>query len=77
MATTIDAAGRIVIPKAMREQIGLVPGPVNVHVEGARVVIEPLTHDGFVQEGSLWVIPASGERVTDEMVRALLDEGRR
>lgn len=76
METTIDAAGRIVVPKGLREQVGLAAGPVEVHVEGNRIVIEPLVDDRFVERGGLMVVPASGETVTDDQVRALLESGR-
>lgn len=42
MTTTIDAAGRIVVPKAMREQAGLSPGTrVEVRCHDGVVEIEP------------------------------------
>jgi len=76
MQTTIDAAGRIVIPKALRAQIGMVPGPVRVDVDGACIRIEPIAEGGLVERDGLWVIPASGEPLTDDAVRLLLEEGR-
>lgn len=40
--TTIDAAGRLVIPKALRQAAGLQPGvPLEVRVREGRVEIEP------------------------------------
>lgn len=39
---TIDAAGRLVIPKAIRERAGLVPGvPLQVRFREGRIEIEP------------------------------------
>ncbi|MDR1512178.1 MAG: AbrB/MazE/SpoVT family DNA-binding domain-containing protein [Propionibacteriaceae bacterium] len=35
MLTIIDSAGRLVVPKAMREQAGIAPGPVEVTVDRA------------------------------------------
>lgn len=40
MRTTIDKAGRIVVPKEIREQVGLVPGPVDIHIVGNAIQIE-------------------------------------
>lgn len=77
MRTTIDTAGRIVIPKGMREEIGMIPGEVEIYVDGARIVIEPIVDDTFVEEGGLMVIPATGQTLTTQEVLALIDKGRR
>lgn len=77
MRTTIDGAGRIVIPQRLREQVGLEPGPVEVVVDGAGVRIEPVVDDELVEVQGRLVIPASGEAVTAESVTALRDADRR
>jgi AbrB family looped-hinge helix DNA binding protein len=42
MRTTIDRAGRIVIPKTMRDEAGLTPGAeVDVELRDGRIEIEP------------------------------------
>jgi AbrB family looped-hinge helix DNA binding protein len=42
MKTTIDSAGRVVIPKKIRQQAGLEPGTVlDVRLHDGRVEIEP------------------------------------
>ena len=42
MKTTIDAAGRLVIPKDIRQQAGLRAGmPLDVRVREGRIEIEP------------------------------------
>ena len=42
MKTTIDAAGRLVIPKDIRQQAGLRPGmPLDVRLREGRIEIEP------------------------------------
>ena len=76
MRTTIDTVGRIVVPKNLRDAVGMTAGPVDVHVEGTRIVIEPIADDTLIDRGGLRVIPASGQVLTDDMVRDLLDEGR-
>lgn len=39
---TVDAKGRIVLPKDLRERLGLDPGTeVDVHEEDGRAVVEP------------------------------------
>jgi AbrB family looped-hinge helix DNA binding protein len=77
MKTTIDAAGRIVVPKALRDQVGLIPGQVDIAVVGSRIVIEPTSEESLVEEDGLLVIPSAGERVTDDDVRDLMESGRR
>lgn len=77
MQTTIDSAGRLVVPKGLRDEIGLRPGPVEVRVEGTRIVIEPPHGDSLVERDGLLVIPASGAEVSDATVRDLLEQGRR
>lgn len=77
MRTTIDRVGRIVVPKSLRDEIGLAVGPVDVYVEGTRIVVEPIPAEGFVERDGMTLIPASGESVNGDMVRDLLDQGRR
>jgi AbrB family looped-hinge helix DNA binding protein len=71
MRATIDQAGRLVIPKALRDALGLVPGEVEVSADGAGLHIEPLADDLLDDEDGLLVIPASDVTVNDELVRTL------
>lgn len=42
MRTTIDSAGRVVVPKALRQAIGLEPGSeIELHASDGRIEIEP------------------------------------
>lgn len=44
MRTTIDAAGRVVVPKPLREELALRAGQeVEVSVRDGRIEIEPIT----------------------------------
>lgn len=54
---TMDSAGRIVLPKAVRERAQLSPGiPLEVQVVDGRVVIEPASARIVVEDrGGLWV----------------------
>jgi len=70
MKTTIDKAGRLVIPRGIRAHIGLLEGgEVDVEVHGAAIVIEPVTGDDLAREGPFVVIPKSGAPISDADVR--------
>jgi AbrB family looped-hinge helix DNA binding protein len=77
MRATIDKAGRLVIPKRLRDDLGLRPGEVDVRADGAGLRVEPLTGDSLQERDGRLVIPAAGAEVDDELVRALRDAGRR
>ncbi len=77
MRTTIDKAGRVVIPKPLRDRLGLGPGAVEVVADGTGIRIEPLAGEALEPRGERLVIRASGSPVDDEMVRALRDADRR
>lgn len=81
MRTTIDAAGRVVIPKALRERLGLLGGrAVDVREREGRLEIEPApTPMKLVRRGRLRVaVPArSLPALTDEIVRDTVDQLRR
>lgn len=79
MQTTIDRSGRLVIPKSLREEIGLEAGDVEVVVDGAALRIAPITSDGVVERDGVVIIPAVGDgaMITDEDVQRLRDADRR
>lgn len=77
MKTTIDRAGRLVIPRTLRERVGLAGGgEVEVEIDGAAIRIEPVGGTGLREEGTLLVIPASGTPLTAAAVQGLLDADR-
>ena len=77
MRSTIDKAGRLVIPKTLRDSLGLVPGEVEVTADGAGLRIEPLADDRLEDEDGLLVIPAADATVSDDLVRMLRDANQR
>lgn len=77
MRTTIDKAGRIVIPRALRERVGLVAGEVEVVQDGAGIRIEPVAAGTLVEEAGRLVIAPSGGAVSDDDVRKLRDAEQR
>jgi AbrB family looped-hinge helix DNA binding protein len=77
MHTTIDSAGRVVIPKAIRDRLGLVPGEVEVVIDGADLRIRPITDDAVVADDGWLVVRTAGATLTDDDVRALRDADQR
>ena len=72
MEATIDSAGRVVIPKRLRDEVGIAPGPCEVVRDGAGIRIEPLAHSELEQVDGRLVIPASSEpMIGDDAVREL------
>jgi AbrB family looped-hinge helix DNA binding protein len=77
MRATIDRAGRLVIPRPLRDRIGLAHGgEVELELDGAAVRIEPVSGTELKAVGSLLVIPASGRPVTCAAVQELVDADR-
>jgi AbrB family looped-hinge helix DNA binding protein len=77
MRTTIDKAGRVVIPRALRDKIGLRAGEVEIVADGAGIRIEPVVGEGLTEVRGRLVIPAAGVSIDDELVRDLRDADRR
>jgi AbrB family looped-hinge helix DNA binding protein len=82
MRTTIDKAGRIVVPKAMREELGLAGGQeVEITAADGEIVISPVSVPKrlVIAEDGRPVIVADGPMppLTDEIVRATLEAIRR
>ena len=77
MRSTIDKSGRLVVPKVLRDRIGLRAGVIDLTVDGTGIRIEPVPGEGLVEEGERLVIPGSGAEVDDEFVRVLRNADRR
>lgn len=81
MRTTIDPAGRLVIPKPIRDRLGLHGNDqVEITERDGKIEIEPApTEVDLVRQGS--VLVARPDRalppLTDDMVRETLDRVRR
>jgi AbrB family looped-hinge helix DNA binding protein len=78
MEVTIDSAGRIVIPKPLRDALGLTSGSkVDVSRYGPGIQIVPAGRTArLVYEDG--VLVATGNTVIDDaMVFGLIDSGRR
>jgi AbrB family looped-hinge helix DNA binding protein len=81
MRTTIDSAGRVVVPKAIREELGLKGGEVvEVTLRDGRVEIEPpLARMRLVDRGGLLVAEPETALppLTSEDVRKTIERIRR
>lgn len=81
MRTTIDAAGRIVVPKSLRDALGLTPGQdLDVEVTDGRLEIQvPPTPMRLEPRGDVMVaVPKEPlPELTAEDVRATLEQTRR
>jgi AbrB family looped-hinge helix DNA binding protein len=79
----IDKAGRIVIPKKMRDVLHLKPGTqLTVECRGDNLVMMPSSNEAqlVIQDGIPLVIPANrlnNPILTNSMVNELLAQGRR
>jgi len=76
METTIDKAGRVVLPRELRERVGLMPGPVEVVVDGAALRIEAVARGRLIEQDGRLVIAPSGQSTTADAVRELRDDQR-
>lgn len=65
------------IPKALRDNLGLRPGVVEVRAEGAGIRLDVPADDSLEERDGRLVIPAAGANVDDELVRSLRDAGRK
>ncbi|OBI74389.1 AbrB/MazE/SpoVT family DNA-binding domain-containing protein [Mycobacterium sp. E740] len=71
MRTTIDKAGRLVIPKSLREQSGIISGEVEITLDGAAIRIESVAAQELVEEDGLLLLPSGGPEFDADAVREL------
>lgn len=78
--TTIDSAGRLVLPKTVRDEAGILPGmALRVSVQDGRIEIEPVAREvRIVQKGPLRIaVPLEeGPALTEEAVERVRREIR-
>ena len=70
MISTMDMAGRLVVPKRIRDELGLVAGEVTLRVQGTRVVIEQSTSRLREEDGHL-LLPLGGPVLDADELREL------
>jgi AbrB family looped-hinge helix DNA binding protein len=82
MKATIDRAGRVVIPKSIRDELGLRGGQeLDITIRDSRIEITPeskavrlVERDGFL---AAEIVGEKAPRLTAEGVRALVERLRR
>lgn len=81
MRTTIDAAGRVVIPKSMRDDLGLDAGRnLNITMVDGKVEIEPAPVAMHLERRGKGLVALPAEPLpvlTADDVRAALERSRR
>ncbi len=79
MEATIDSGGRVLLPKSLRDALGLTPGSkVDVSPYGSGVQITPGGRTARLERDEDGRLVARSETVvTDDLMFALIDSGRR
>lgn len=78
MEATIDSVGRIVVPKPLREALGLVPGStVDISRYGAGLQLIPTGRTARLVEESGALVATGDTVIDDDIVFGLIDTGRR
>jgi AbrB family looped-hinge helix DNA binding protein len=81
MQTTIDAAGRIVVPKSLRQQLGLTPGQVlEIRASDGRLEVEVAPTPMILRKrgkGIVAVPKADLPPLSADLVRETLERLRR
>ena len=79
MDAVIDSAGRVVLPKPLRDALGLSPGSsVDISVYGAGVHITSGGRTARLEHSADGRLVSRGDTVvTDDVMYAVLDSGRR
>lgn len=78
MQTTIDSVGRIVVPKPLRDALGLLPGStVDISRYGAGLQLVPTGRTARLVEEPGGVVATGDTTIDDDVVFGLIDSARR
>jgi AbrB family looped-hinge helix DNA binding protein len=78
MEATIDSVGRIVVPKPLRDALGLTPGStVDISRYGAGLQLVPTGRTARLVDEAGVPVAAADTAIDDAMVLGLLDASRR
>jgi len=77
MRTTIDKAGRVVVPKEIRDGAGLLPGQaIDINLVGHQVVIEVEVEDRLEEVHGQLFAAKRGVSLDPQSIRRLQELGR-
>ena len=79
MTVPIDQAGRVVLPKDVRQELAIKPGDrFRVTIHGSSVTLTPNKEEaGFIRKGKALVFSTEGdEMLNQETLRRILEESR-
>jgi hypothetical protein len=62
-----------VLPKVLRDRVGITAGEVEITVSGAGLHVEPVANDRLIGRAGRLVVPRGGVLIDDETIRALRD----
>ncbi len=78
METTIDSVGRIVVPKPLRDALGLAAGStVDISRYGAGLQLVPTGRTARLVEESGLLVATGETTIDDDVVFGLIDAARR
>jgi len=60
-----------VIPKSLRDQVGITAGEVEITLDGAAIRIESVAADELVEADGLLLLPTGGPELDEDAVREL------
>jgi len=76
--TTIDALGRIVVPKPLRDELGLTAGStVDISRYGAGLQLVPTGRTARLVDEAGVLVASGSTTIDDDTVFGLIDSGRR
>ena len=78
MQSTLDSVGRIVVPKALRDALGLRPGStVDISRYGGGLQLTPAGRTARLVDESGALVATGETTIDDDVVFGLIDSGRR
>lgn len=78
MQVKVDSAGRVMLPKALRESLGLTPGAtVDVSRYGGGLHLVPHGRTARLVEEHGVLVATSDTTIDDDILFGLIDAGRR